>query len=77
MDGIFKELELIRHQKEASQNQLQAMEKARRVKKGAPGIGDGVDEGGVAKGIGIREGVCTRRRKKNSINSPRRIVQVL
>jgi hypothetical protein len=58
MDGILKELELIRQQKEAVQDQLQAMEKARRVKKGAPGMGDGVDEGGVAKGLGVRKGVA-------------------
>jgi hypothetical protein len=34
MDGILKELELIRQQKEAVEDQLQAMEKARHVKKG-------------------------------------------
>jgi hypothetical protein len=58
MDGILKELELIRQQKEPVQDQLRAMEKVRCVKKGAPGIGDGVDEGGVSKGIGVWEGVA-------------------
>jgi hypothetical protein len=51
-------LELIRQQKEAVQDQLQAMEKARHVKKGAPGIGDGVDEGGMVNGIGVQEWVA-------------------